>query len=98
MRAEPSTSSAADLSFQYLANAMLPVIVHSPVFGSYISALFKRGRHPPHTVLPPATRTIPDKTPWVSNVATCAVRAVLMLPVRAQDPVEGSNSSAVAVA
>src|SRR5690348_11893638 len=89
----PLGSSVAVCSVR--ATVMLPVGVHAPVAGLYSSALAKMG-HEPFTQVPspPATSTWPS----CSSVAVWPARTVVMLPVAAQVPVAGLNSSALLVA
>ena len=66
---------------------ILPVAVHTPVAGSYNSALAKV----PLMLPPPATSTCP----FGSNVAVCKEREVVILPVAVHIPIAGSYSSAL---
>src|SRR5262249_54089643 len=65
-----------------------PVSIHTPVAGSYSSALVNPGEEIP----PPATSTCPS----CSNVAVCAERSNVMLPVFVHTLLPGSYSSALA--
>ena len=69
---------------------MLPVGVHTPVLGSYNSALASA----PVELAPPATST----RPLGSKTAVASKRGVLRLPVAVHRPVTGLYSSALAVA
>src|SRR4051795_7765491 len=70
---------------------MLLATLHSPLAGSYSSAVLD----PPKVVpSPPATSTLPRPG---SKVAVAWARLTLRLPVPLQPPLAGSNNSAVAV-
>jgi hypothetical protein len=70
---------------------MLSISLKVPLEGSYTSALAV-GEFPAPTN-PPTIKTVPS----ASRVAVCRRRDVIMLPVGMNEPVEGSNSSALAV-
>src|SRR5436190_24327934 len=73
---------------------MFPVCVHTPVRGSYNSALASvLQTWLLHTPIPPATRTLL----FASTVAVWLLRIVFIEPVAVQFPVFGSYSSAAFV-
>jgi len=76
------------------AVAKLPSVGEKlPVVGSYNSASASTLSVAPVPWTPPVKSTFPE----LSRVAVCETRAVAMLPVGANVPVAGSNSSAVAL-